>query len=61
MQQQQAQMRRTGEVAKLQAKSPLSRPMHRWEDNIKADFKETVEGVRTRIFGPRIGTSDELL
>jgi hypothetical protein len=39
-------MRRTGEVAKLQVKSPLGRPMFRWEDNIKAGFKENVEGVR---------------
>ena len=32
-------------VAKPEGMSPLGRPQHRWEDNIKMDLQE-VEGLR---------------
>ena len=31
-------------VGKLEGKSPLGRPRHRWEDNIKMDLQEVGEG-----------------
>ena len=31
-------------VGKPEGKRPLGRPRHRWEDNIKMDFKEVGEG-----------------
>jgi hypothetical protein len=36
-------------VGKPEAKSPLGRPRHRWEDNIKMDLKETGWGAMDRI------------
>jgi hypothetical protein len=42
-------------VEKLEGKRPLGRPRHRWEDNIKMDFRKW-EGVETGWSWLRIGT-----
>jgi hypothetical protein len=36
-------------VRKLEGKSPLGRPKHRWDDNIKMDLQEVVCGGMDRI------------
>jgi hypothetical protein len=32
-------------VGKLEGRSPLERPRHRWEDNIKMDLREVGSGA----------------
>jgi hypothetical protein len=42
-------------VGKPEAKRPLGRPKHRWEDNIKMDLREVGCGVWTGLSWLRIG------
>jgi hypothetical protein len=48
-------------VGKPEGKRSLVRPRHRWEDNIKMDFKKNVMGTWTGLIGLRIGASGGLL
>ena len=43
-------------VGKPEGKSPLGRPRHRWEDNIKMDLEEVGGGRGTGWSWLRIGT-----
>jgi hypothetical protein len=43
-------------VWKLEEKSPLKRPRHRWEDNIKMDLQEVRWGAWTGLLWLRRGT-----
>jgi hypothetical protein len=43
-------------VGKPDAKKPLGRPRHRWEDNIKIELQEMVCGLWTGSSWLRIGT-----
>ena len=47
-------------VGKPEGKSPLGRPRHRWEDNIKMDLREIRWGAMHQIC-LRTGTSGGLL
>jgi hypothetical protein len=35
-----------GLVAKPEVHRPLGRPRHKWEDNVKLDFKGTIQPLR---------------
>jgi hypothetical protein len=50
-------------VREPKGRRPLGRPRHRWEDNIKVDFREVGlgEGAWTGSIWLRIGTGGELL
>jgi hypothetical protein len=48
-------------VGKKEGKKPLGRHRHRWEDNIKIDFREMKCMVWTGLSWLRIGTSGGLL
>jgi hypothetical protein len=48
-------------VGKPKGKRPLGRPRHRWEDNIKMDFKEIGIMGKTGFSWLRIGSSSGLL
>ena len=43
-------------VGKPEAKIPLRRPRHRWEDNIKMDLQQVGWGAWTELIWLRIGT-----
>jgi hypothetical protein len=43
-------------VGKPEGKRPLGRPRHRWEDNIRMDFKKWDVGVWTGLGWLRIAT-----
>jgi len=45
-----------GLVGKIEGKSPLGRPRHRWEDNIKMDLQEVGCGAWTGSSWLRIET-----
>jgi hypothetical protein len=44
-------------VGKPEGKRPLGRRRHRWEDNIRTDFREKGWAVWTGLIWLRIGTS----
>jgi hypothetical protein len=48
-------------VGKPEGKSPLGRPRHRWEDNIRMDLQKWVVGVWTGLNRLRIKTGGRLL
>jgi hypothetical protein len=49
-------------VGKSEGRRPLGRPRHRWEDNIKMDLRERLDGgAWTGSIWLRIGTGGELL
>jgi hypothetical protein len=48
-------------VGKPEAKIPLRRPRHRWEDNIKMDLQEVGWRAWTELIWLRIGTGGGLL
>jgi len=43
-------------VGKPEEKSPLERPRHRWEDNIKTDLQKVRWGTQTGLIWLRMGT-----
>ena len=43
-------------VEKPEIMSPLGKPRHRWEDNVKMDLPEVGRGAWTRKMWLRIGT-----
>jgi hypothetical protein len=43
-------------VGKLEGRRPFGRPRHRWEDNIKKDFREVEWEAWTGLIWLRIGT-----
>jgi hypothetical protein len=45
-------------VGKSEGKTPLGRPRHRWDDNIKMDLWEVVCGTWTVSVWIRIGTGE---
>ena len=49
-------------LGKPEGKTPIGRPRHRWEDNIKMDLQEVVwGGAWTGLIWLRIGTGGGLL
>jgi hypothetical protein len=48
-------------VGRPEGRRPLGRPRHRWEDNIKMDFKKWDGGAWTGLIWLRIGTGGGLL
>jgi len=43
-------------VGKPEEKSPLERPRHRWEDNIKTDLQKVRWGTQNGLIWLRMGT-----
>jgi hypothetical protein len=50
-----------GLVGKHEGRTPLGRPRHKWEGNIKMDLKRSGMGIWTGSIWLRIGTGGELL
>jgi hypothetical protein len=48
-------------VGKPKGKTPVGRPRHRWEDNIKIDLGEIGWAIRTGLIWFMVGTSDGTL